>query len=545
MPGAGLLFRMWPRLLAPILVAADLKLVDKLQSAREALDAAFMQSTPSTERIREGLVNLQEVARFVSRVIRSGWSGTLFDEQGKVEYQLSGTDQETVEAYMNEQVFVLPDLLHMVLMPPDDVAAAMEEESPRMYMFRIRLLGALRNSWWKALTANGSIWRLPFFGACANIVAKLHSAWHLENDPYRDLLLATGDDSIEDISKPSAHWKALADPILSSEYSRHRAFRHACAWLAIAGNRRQGLETAERHFRAFEHGSVRPVLEAAAVWPVFELLRALAARPLELRDDGDKALEPNLSPFSAPPQVALQDGGQSLTPRDALEMYRMVHIFGQLCNAYGVHWWVSHGTLIGALRDHGLSRHADDCEVDIPETDVEIFQGLKMRAALARNGYELSYDPRGRCFKIWPSGSPQAPIEGDGQLEDQTWWLPQRRVGTPALDVYILEAAGADASKRHYVSNEEFHCNSNVCTQYWTQAELSEFNEVVFGLSRVAVPAGAQSYLDRVYGDDWNRTVRPHRWAEIHGHGFQAVDVVRLPTRAAEPFGPLLPVVVV
>ena len=40
----------------------------------------------------------------------------------------------------------------------------------------------------------------------------------------------------------------------------------------------------------------------------------------------------------------------------------------------------SHGTLIGALRDGGLSRHADDCEMDISERDVELLQSVAMKA---------------------------------------------------------------------------------------------------------------------------------------------------------------------
>lgn len=36
--------------------------------------------------------------------------------------------------------------------------------------------------------------------------------------------------------------------------------------------------------------------------------------------------------------------------------------------------------MIGALRDHGLSRHADDCEMDIWEKDVELLQSPRMKA---------------------------------------------------------------------------------------------------------------------------------------------------------------------
>ncbi|CAE8660530.1 unnamed protein product, partial [Polarella glacialis] len=240
---------------------------------------------------------------------------------------------------------------------------------------------------------------------------------------------------------------------------------------------------------------------------------------------------------------AVASGGEQwLAPNIVLEYYRVLHVVGALFDAFGVRWWVSHGSLIGALRDGGLSKHAEDLEIDIPAADVEKLQDSQVRAWLGRNGYELSFDPRGRCFKIWPSGSEQTPeANKDDQLVDQSWWLPQQRVGAPALDVYVLEnPEEGQGAERHYISNDEFHCNKKVCTQKWRAAELASFYMVPFGDGQVRVPVGAPDYLSRVYGDDWNTTVRPHRWAAAHGEGFEAIPVSHLRSRAAEPSGPLL-----
>merc|ERR1712176_1148027 len=112
-------------------------------------------------------------------------------------------------------------------------------------------------------------------------------------------------------------------------------------------------------------------------------------------------------------------------------------------------------------------------------------------------------------------------------------WLPQRRVGWPTLDVYIVDTAIADGFHR-YISNEEYHCNQNVCTQLWAVEELETFRKVNFGLSQVSVPIGAETYLGRVYGDDWKSIVKPHRWAsETYGDGFEPYDVKTLAKRAA------------
>ncbi|CAK9087375.1 Uncharacterized protein SCF082_LOCUS41306 [Durusdinium trenchii] len=283
------------------------------------------------------------------------------------------------------------------------------------------------------------------------------------------------------------------------------------------------------------------ILFSTAQWPVFDLLHRLARRP---RLDDDLSLEDEdarqgaESEESTWPAGSVEAGQQRLSPALVLEYYRLFHVVTSLFSLFRLHWWVSHGTLIGALRDGGLSRHADDCEVDLPEKEVEILQSPAMLARLSRNGYELSYDPRGRCFKVWPGGSARADAR-EAQLVDQSWWLPQQRVGTPSLDIYLVQTPEDGRAERMYISNDVFHCNELSCQQYWNRWELQSFYEVPFGLTVARVPSGAASYLERVYGWDWNITVRPHGWASQHGEGFEAKEVASLHKRAAEPFGPL------
>eukprot|EP00913_Durusdinium_trenchii_P019254 g18096.t1 len=121
----------------------------------------------------------------------------------------------------------------------------------------------------------------------------------------------------------------------------------------------------------------------------------------------------------------------------------------------------------------------------------------------------------------------------------------RRRAGSAAGGPELVAAAAArgDAfdgrAERMYISNDVFHCNELSCQQYWNRWELQSFYEVPFGLTVARVPSGAASYLERVYGWDWNITVRPHGWASQHGEGFEAKEVASLHKRAAEPFGPL------
>lgn len=540
----------WPSLaaLAVALAAASeppWRCGEALRAARRKLEAAFAGPTVKDfssldfESLSAAMNLMQEVAGNVNRVMHAGYVKVLHNQEGEVVYELTADDEWAVEEYTLKYVFVLADLIPLVFASPVELRSALSNELGHPLLKRQRILSTLRVSWYTMLT-NQSCWSVPFFGALSALARRLSELPEFEPDadPYRVQIFQQLDlpwqGPISSISYGN-HLKMQGEPMMNWEATREKTFRKACAFLATAKGR-AGIEVAERYFRIYHQDSLGIVLYAAAQWPVFDLLHRLALRP-RVEDDVLKSEDSEADEESFE-EFFVEAGKQRLSPDLALEFYRMFHVVGTLFNAMRVQWWVSHGTLIGALRDRGLSRHADDCEIDVSERDVELMQSVGMKAALSRNGYELSYDPRGRCFKVWPSGSRQAEPR-EAQLVDQSWWLPQQRVGTPALDIYVVQTPEASQSERYYISNDVFHCNTLSCTQYWTRWELSEFYDVPFGLSTAKVPRGAAWYLDRVYGADWNVTVRPHNYASQHGEGFEPMDVSLLKKRAAEPFGPL------
>eukprot|EP00928_Gymnodinium_smaydae_P048107 TRINITY_DN32147_c0_g1_i1.p1 TRINITY_DN32147_c0_g1~~TRINITY_DN32147_c0_g1_i1.p1 ORF type:complete len:616 (+),score=125.20 TRINITY_DN32147_c0_g1_i1:48-1895(+) len=550
----------------------------RLKLARDILDAAFAAPSPGDEvggvmrdsaLVMQGFQHLQEFGSFLQRVSGSGWQDGIIDETGNVQYKLSDDDQLAINAYADQSVFIFGDLLPLLLLPEDAFLDAIRNEERHPALKWKRIVNALRVSFDLLLVSDRGVWPVPFFGSLAGLVERLRGAMAKDatSDPYRELLVANGSylqPSSRD--KMPLHVNVVAAPVLPATFSRDESYRRASAWLSIAlassddpVARSGAVGAAERDFKAFDMASLRITLEHAAQWPVFHLLHALARE------------KPTMAPLPPPPEPSRLDGApegvraeparageQRLPAAQALELYRLLHVVGQLCDALGITWWVSHGTLVGALRDGGLSRHADDCELDIFEADAEAFQSTRMRAALARNGYELGYDPRGRCFKVFPAGSQQANAvavgegesenEQDVQLSDQSWWLPQQRVGTPSLDIYIVQTpAGPESTADvHYVSNERFHCSERRCDAIWRPGELDAFAEVPFGHGRARVPIGAEPHLTRVYGDDWRDTIRPHRDDVASGRGFEPIPASTLPagSRAAEPSAPLPTVVV-
>lgn len=523
----------------------------KFRRAHQILYQAFAGEKANLELAMVGLALLKEMASFCQTVQDHNW-GSVFvlEETGEV-VELSEDEMRAIQAFMDEHTFTLIDILTLMQLESWALAGylAEDERNPRM-LFRI--IRELRGPFWEVLSLREIfVWSVPFFGALAHIARELRAFENFPADAYRELLWNQTDETNLSASAITRHLNVLGEGWITSEYDRSAGFRLACAHLSVDFGK-SAVENAERHIKAFPDASMRALLQHAAEWPVFDLLKRMALRVdrlLEPEPPNPRTPTPMPTPLSAvssgqdltpsgSPEAARAAGVQWLPPGTVLEMYRMLHVVAGLCDAFGVDWWVSHGTLIGALRDGGLFSHADDCEIDIfGGPNAEVFHSLHMRRALARNGYELGFDPRGGAFKVWPAGSPQASPETDDQLENQNYWLPQRRVGLPSLDVYLLEFTTRNG-ELVYLSNEEFHCNMVRCVQRWQASELSSFRSVPFGLSKVRVPIGAESYLDRAYGPDWNLTVRPHRWAaEQH---FEARDARHLERRVAEPFGPLL-----
>ncbi|CAE7394439.1 unnamed protein product [Symbiodinium natans] len=470
-------------------------LQEKLQKAKELLEFAFRKPNVvdpmGANSIILALEQLEEVGTYTTRIMEAGYVKQIYSAAGELVYELSEGDQWAVQEYTLKYIFVLGDLLPLVLMQPEEILDTLAKERGHPLLRRRRILSTLRVSWWSML-ANTSTWAVPFFGSLAAVEKALHAGLPPHSEPYREELLEPSIPWPTSQRVLGAHARVRGEPFLSYALSREETFRKACAWLAAARSK-SAIEVAERHFRTFYEESLGRVLHAAARWPVFALLHRLSLKP-RLENDDPLSAEPVVEALEE--ELSVEDeneslsetgseaaGDQRLPPAKALEFYRIYHVMTRLFDEMDVQWWVSHGTLIGALRDGGLSRHADDLEVDVPERDVETIQGSQMRAALGRNGLELSYDPRGRCFKVWPTGSTKASENDEVQLMDQSWWLPQQRVGTPALDIYVMQTPSDAGGERYYISNDLFHCNPRSCRRYWLNTELAAFYEVPFGQS--------------------------------------------------------------
>lgn len=59
------------------------------------------------------------------------------------------------------------------------------------------------------------------------------------------------------------------------------------------------------------------------------------------------------------------------------ELLRILHKFIKICDIYGLRWWTTGGTSIGALRHQGFIPWDDDLDVVMPRPDYERLWGLR------------------------------------------------------------------------------------------------------------------------------------------------------------------------
>eukprot|EP00929_Paragymnodinium_shiwhaense_P052325 TRINITY_DN26219_c0_g1_i3.p1 TRINITY_DN26219_c0_g1~~TRINITY_DN26219_c0_g1_i3.p1 ORF type:complete len:353 (-),score=107.62 TRINITY_DN26219_c0_g1_i3:395-1390(-) len=152
----------------------------------------------------------------------------------------------------------------------------------------------------------------------------------------------------------------------------------------------------------------------------------------------------------------------------------------------GVAYWMCGGTLIGALRHGGFVPHDDDVDLECLEEDWPKLEAACERAAEKPCGLARLYCRRGGRWR-------QTPVAHIGF----------RGAEDVELDVFLRETA-LDEMKDFPVA-----------------AEVWPLQKLPFHGLQVSAPGNATSYLDRLYGPDWCRTVKvwTHSFNFFHGLG--------------------------
>lgn len=183
------------------------------------------------------------------------------------------------------------------------------------------------------------------------------------------------------------------------------------------------------------------------------------------------------NPQAAPTERTnpLEKMDQSLVQKIYQELKDVHEIFGQ----YKINYWIDSGTLLGAVRHHGLIPWDDDLDLCILEEQEQDF--LNLIPIFNHYGYGVIGMVPG--YKIYP-------LDGY-EVKDRPWT-------SPGCDVFIMQK-NKDLISYKFVWGEE--CKNG--PRYLPLSAVFPLRTYFFGRLVVYGPNNPYAYLDLWYGKDW------------------------------------------
>jgi len=175
--------------------------------------------------------------------------------------------------------------------------------------------------------------------------------------------------------------------------------------------------------------------------------------------------------------------------KDFARAKQMFKDLTEVMDEAGIQYTIMFGTLLGAVRHHGIVPWDDDIDLSVPENQRHLLRDLK--GPLKERGYEiLEKGGKGRIreipFKVWPSDSPK---------------IPGTRFGFPHIDLTTYTAEGdrfTQVQKKSFMGNKDGATN-------WQELDMEAsdwlpLQKLCYEGIQVNGPAKPHNVLNFLYG---------------------------------------------
>jgi len=158
------------------------------------------------------------------------------------------------------------------------------------------------------------------------------------------------------------------------------------------------------------------------------------------------------------------------------QIYQMLKDMDKLFLKHNINYWMSGGTLLGAIRHNGLIPWDDDADFEILDSDVEKFLSIDYE----KYGYAISQTYFG--YKIYPK---------NGQKNNKYNWK------YPFLDIFLCTIKDG---RTNFISRRAQYLYK-VCT--FEEKKLFPLKRYKFGNIFLNGPNEIGDYFSKCYGNDW------------------------------------------
>lgn len=174
----------------------------------------------------------------------------------------------------------------------------------------------------------------------------------------------------------------------------------------------------------------------------------------------------------------------TITPKEAKQLYTLIRDTHDAFTKKGIEYWITGGTLLGAVRHSGLIPWDDDADICVMRKDVP---KLKLIVKYMKNkGYTLEQNLDSKCKRARNSCD----------------WTISRSDGTGLMmDIFIMKKKG---SRITYANPEWENAENGGVNCAFSYKNVFPLVPKLFGNFYVYVPNNSIQHLNVCYGDDWN-----------------------------------------
>jgi hypothetical protein len=224
----------------------------------------------------------------------------------------------------------------------------------------------------------------------------------------------------------------------------------------------------------------------------------------------------------------------NITQSEANGLYRMFKILNDTLLKHGISYWVTGGSLLGAIRHNGIVPWDDDGDICIMKKDVPKLR--KLIAKFKKLGYVLEEGKEGeegrsaRCLT----------------KKNSCTWFMEADKGSLGMDIFIMERVGAIIT---YADPYWRTASNGGKTCYFFNDYVFPLLPMRFGNFFVMAPNNPVEHLNGCYGTDWNAKAqrlfdhREGKWVESEKRRMMPSDyrTLKAPKDTCDPISPDVP----